>query len=182
MILGKTRFPSYDNYGSIWVCLYKEMPMILYYTATQKTKIFAQALQGILNMPIYQLESKLGKKVSFGFIAQSLFLTLANKPYPVDNMPQKIDTGEIYLCAPIWGGHPAAPAKYFLRQADLKGKKTHLLLTCENITGSEKYKKNALDFLDTVDCSPGFVYVFATGKNKPEMETVTEQLRDMLPG
>jgi hypothetical protein len=157
--------------------------MILYYTVTQKTKVFAEALHEALGLPIYELKSKLGGKVNFSFIAKALYLAISGKSYPLDNIPASIDAGEIYLCAPVWGGRPAGPAWYFLQNAGLKGKKVNLVLTCSRITGEEKYKKNALDILEKTDCVPGEVYIFATNENEmPERETIAEQLRDMLKG
>ena len=155
--------------------------VILYYTATQKTKVFAQALGDVLNRPIYELKTKLGEKIGFKFIFQSLYLALTGKMYPVDNMPEAIAENEIYLCAPVWGGNPAAPAWYFLNHADLKGKKVNLILTCGNVTSAVKYRKKALDALALVDCVPGAAYVFATTDTPPDRETVASQLRDMLP-
>jgi hypothetical protein len=155
--------------------------MILYYTATQKTKVFAEALHDVLGLPTYELKTELGKKIGFGFIIKSLYLALSGNPYPVDNIPANIDAAEIYLCAPVWGGRIAAPGLFFLQNADLKGKKVHLLLTCESITGVEKYKENALVLLDKLRIAPGTVYVMATGKTPPDRDTVAEQLREMLP-
>jgi hypothetical protein len=157
--------------------------MILYYTATQKTKVFAQALAEVKGLTaVSQLKSKLGGegKVSAGFIIKSLFYTLTNKPYPVDNMPALGDTREIYLCSPVWGGRVASPVLYFLQQADLKDRTVHVLLTCDSISQHDKYKELVLKQLGTVDCIAGNVHVFATNKESPpEKDVLIEQIRQM---
>jgi hypothetical protein len=155
--------------------------MILYYTVSQKTKVFAQALSEVVNLPLYALTSGLGEKITFKFIFKSLYLAITGKPYPVDNMPDlPAELKEIYICTPVWGGQVAAPVWYFLNHGDLKNKKVHLLLTCESITAQDKYKKKALDTLDLIDCIPGMVYVFTTGKEPPDKELIAEQMRDMI--
>lgn len=155
--------------------------MILYYTASQKTKIFAEALGDVLGLSVYALKSKLNDKSSFKFIIHALYLAVTGKGYPVSNMPEAIDSREIFVCTPIWGGQVAGPAWFFLNNAELKGIKVNLLLTCDSIVNSDKYRKKALDALSLIDCVPGEVYVFATGKEMPEHAVITEQLHDMLP-
>ncbi|MDR1664791.1 MAG: hypothetical protein LBR83_07735 [Clostridiales bacterium] len=153
--------------------------MILYYTAGQKTKVFAHALHDVLRQPMQELKSPLNEK-SF-FIFRALYLAVTGKGYPVSNMPEKIDGKEIYLCSPVWGGNVAGPAWYFLNNANLEGVKVNLLLTCGSVTGSERYRKKALESLQLAGCEPGDIYVFATGKGVPEHSVIVEQLREMLP-
>jgi hypothetical protein len=108
-----------------------------------------------------------------------LYLTLSGKPCPAD-IPDIADTGEIYLCAPVWGGKIAAPGQYFIDNSDLKDKKLNILLTCDSITSYEKYKKNAEKVLESKPCINGIVHVFAAGKYPTDKETLTGQLRDIL--
>jgi len=152
--------------------------MILYYTYKQKTKIFAQALSEILNLPTYQLNAELNNKSGIGFMLNALMLTFTGKTYPVTNMPQEIPL-EIYVCSPIWGGRLAAPVKYFLENTHLQRTMVNLVLTASVPT--LKYEQTALEYLRNLPCIPGEVYLFAASdKMMLDEELLKEQLRDVL--
>ena len=155
--------------------------MIYYYTASQKTKVFAEALASIKNQPLYELKTTLNNKSKFKFMMHSLYLAVTGKAYPVSNMPGTVDAGEIFVCCPVWGGNIAAPAWFFLNNAQLTNIRVHLLLTCGSVTGAERYKKKSLDSLRLVDCIPGQAYVFATTGTLPEPDIVFEHIRAMIP-
>jgi flavodoxin len=153
--------------------------MILYYSRSKKTKIFADALGEILNREVRELESDLNKKGDFGFIIKALGLTFTKKNYPISNMPNNIPE-EIFVCTPIWGGQLAAPAKFFLDNADLSDTKVNVLITANIPT--EKYKTDAREYLDKIKCRQGEVYIFASSdKSLPEKDVIIEQLRELLP-
>jgi len=152
--------------------------MILYYTYKQKTKIFAQALSEILNLPAYELNAELNKKSGFGFMLHALMLTFTGKTCPITNMPQDMPP-EIYVCSPIWGGHLAAPVKYFLENTSLQRTRVNLILTASVPT--LKYEQTASEYLCKLSCIPGEVYLFATSsKMMPDEELLKVQLRDVL--
>ena len=152
--------------------------MILYYTYTQKTKVFAQALSEVLDLPIYELKAPLNDKSGFGFMFNALRLTFAGKTSPITNMPGALPP-EIFVCSPIWGGGVAAPARYFLENADLQRTRVNLVLTAS--TPTVKYEQRAYEYLNKIGCIPGDVYLFATNsKIMPDADVLKEQLRDIL--
>jgi len=151
--------------------------MILYYTRTQKTKIFAEALHDILDMPLYELKSELDDMKDFKFLLRALRSVLTSNECKATNIPKPLPE-EIYLCAPIWGGKIAAPAQYFLKYSDLSSTKVNLLVTAS--TPVEKYRARAQESLSQINCIPGNAYIFATGKGLPEKDVVLEHLRDIL--
>jgi len=152
--------------------------MILYYTYKQKTKVFANALSDVLNLPTYELITDLNNKSDFGFIFRALKLTFTGKTCPINNMPESV-ANEIYVCSPIWGGRVAAPVKYFLENMNLKDTRVNLILTASSPT--EKYKQNAEAYLRKILCIPGDVYLFLTSdKFMPDREVLAEQLRGVL--
>jgi len=152
--------------------------MILYYSRSKKTKVFADALGEILNCEIYELHSELNDKTTIGFLLKALSLAFSGKSYPVTNMPQDMPP-EIYLCAPVWGGQMASPVKFFLENANLTNTTVNVLLTAS--VPVEKYKIAALDSLNKIPCKPGRAFIFATSdKSNPEIEVIKEQLREML--
>jgi len=153
--------------------------MILYYTRSQKTKIFAEALHDILEQPLYELKSDLDSMGGFKFLIQALKTVFTGKEIPVNNMPASVPE-EIYVCGPIWGGRFVGPHSYFLNHMDLSKTKVSLLMTAS--TPTEKYRTRALEYLTRLNCIQGDAYIFATGKDIPEKDVVTEQLREMLPG
>jgi len=152
--------------------------MILYYTRGKKTKIFAQALGEVLGNEVYELESDLNNRGNFSFMFKSLSLTFSGKSYAVSNMPEKLPD-EIFLCSPVWGGQVAAPVKYFLENADLKNTTVNILLTAS--IPADKYRENAIELLYKFQTKPGRAFIFATSeKTMPELETIKEQLRELL--
>lgn len=152
--------------------------MVLYYTFQQKTKIFAESLGQVLNQPVYGLESELNGKHIFMFMLHALASCFTKKTYPVLNMPESLPN-EIFICSPVWGGGFAAPVRYFLENADLQDTTVNVLLTAD--IPAEKYKKNALEFLQKLPCKLGEAYIFATSdKIDPESDVIMEQLREMM--
>ena len=152
--------------------------MILYYTYKQKTKIFAKSLGKVLGYQVHELESSISKKSGLRFMIHALKLIFTRKTYPVDNMPAVIP-GEIFVCSPVWGGHIAAPCKYFLEKSDLKKTTVNLVLTAGIPT--HQYKKAAEKYLRTLDCVPGTVHLFATSnKIMPDEEVLAEQLCEIF--
>jgi len=153
--------------------------MILYYTRSQKTKVFAEALGEILGMPLYRLESDIDNMKSFKFFRKALGMVFSGKGFPVTNMPESVPE-EVYVCGPIWGGRFVGPHKYFIENADLSKTKVNLLMTAQ--TPTEKYRTKALEDLSKIKCIPGEAYIFATnsGTNLPEREIALEHLRELL--
>ena len=152
--------------------------MVFFFTRSQKTRVFAQAASERFNMPVYELETDLGEYTTFRFLLKALGMVFRGAAYPVLNMPVEIPK-EIYLCTPVWGGSPAAPAKYFLQNANLSGVIVNILLTAS--TPVEKYKENALKLLESIDCIPGKALVFAaSSKVPPEIDVIKEHLSEML--
>jgi len=151
--------------------------MILYYTYEQKTKVFAESLSEVINLPTYELKADINNKSRFGFIFNALRLAFTGKSSPVSNIPSSLPE-EIYVCGPIWGGTVAAPVKYFFENTNLKHTKVHLLLTA--CIPTEKYRQTAAEYLRKF-CVPGDVHLFATNsKIMPEKEILTEQLLKIL--
>jgi len=151
--------------------------MILYYTRSNKTKIFAEALGEILKMPLYELKSELNGMKNFKFLCKALGMVFSGKGFPITNMPETIPD-EIYVCGPIWGGRFVGPHRYFLENADLSKTKVNLLMTAS--TPAEKYRTRALEDLAKFKCIPGEAYIFATDTAPPEHEIALEHLRELL--
>jgi len=151
--------------------------MILYYTRSQKTKVFAEALGEILALPLHELQSDLNNIKVFKFLTKALGMVFSGKGYPVSNMPDSVPK-EIYVCGPVWGGRLVGPPRYFLDNMDLSDTKVNILLTAS--TPVEKYRTRALDSLKSINCIPGEAYIFATSKDLPEHDIAVEHLRQLL--
>lgn len=152
--------------------------MIFYYSRSGNTKIFAELLGEVTGREVCPLESDLEKKGGAGFMFKALRLAVSRKGFPVSTMPDAVPD-EIFLCSPVWAGEIAAPAKFFLENADLKNTTVNILLTASMPT--EKYKTGALELLAKIPCKPGNAYIFAASKKvPPEPETIKEQLRELL--
>jgi len=153
--------------------------MILFYTRSQKTKVFAEALRDILGQPIHELQSDLNNIAGFKFLIKALMMVFSGKGYPVSNMPQSVPE-EIFVCGPVWGGSLVGPPRYFLENMDLSKTKVNLLLTAS--TPVEKYRTRALEYLSRINCIPGEAYIFATDKGLPERDIAEEHIRAVLSG
>ena len=152
--------------------------MILYYTFKQKTKVFASALGDFLQQPVYSLECELNGKSDLKFMFGALKSCVTKARYPVSNMPESVPS-EIYVCSPVWGGHLASPVRYFLENMDLRGTTVNVLLTAS--VPVEKYRKNAMEFLNKIPCTQGRVFIFATNdKVLPEKDVIIDQFQEML--
>jgi len=153
--------------------------MILYYTRSGKTKVFAEVLGEMLNQSLYELEAELTKKSFIPFLFKAIQAEFSGKHCPVTNMPKSVPE-KIFICAPIWAGEMASPAKYFLDKMDLKNTVVNILLTASEPL--EKYKEDALAYLNKIPCRQGDAYIFATSRKVPlEKDIIKEHLQEMLP-
>jgi len=144
--------------------------MIFCYSATQKSKVFADALSNILGKPIYMLESAINPVGIDMF--RLLWLVITRRPIEITNMPASIPDDEIYICAPVWGGFPASPIRYFL--SAVQGKKVHMILTAG--IGHVKYIKAARKMLEDAGCIAGNVEIFADGGDPEVIEAHIKEL------
>ena len=157
--------------------------MIFCYSATKKTKVYAEVLGSVLDSPVYMLKSDLDPngKFTFRLIARCLWLNVTKKSTPVLNMPTKdnFNKDEIYICCPIWAGYPAAPIRFFLQNAPIKEKKVHMILTAG--VSHMKYIDNGKKMLADAGCIPGNVEVFATdSKAAVERDVIEAHIRQLM--
>lgn len=148
--------------------------MIFCYSVTQNSKLCADTFGKILNQPVYMLDTDLDPNNKTAFMVLCIWKALTKKSYPVLNMPgsDHFNTNEIYVCAPIWGGQPAAPIRYFFENAPLEGIKVHMLLTAG--ISHIKYISTGIKMIVAAGGIPGTVEVFASdskaGLENPESE------------
>ncbi|MDR1537036.1 MAG: hypothetical protein LBU32_03400 [Clostridiales bacterium] len=155
--------------------------MVVYYSWKLHTKAYAQELASITNDSIFPLEEKSPRKGIIGWIKGG-YQGLTKNHIEVKSLPVISAEKEIYICSPVWASDITPAVRYFIKRMSLKGKRVNFLLTCANIEGQDKYKKNALDALSGKGCKPGPVLVFATGGGEaPDSQTIRRQLEDMLP-
>ena len=152
--------------------------MVVYFSRSKKTEVFAKVLAEIENMPLFELRSELGDISTFRLILKVLSLGLRGKDSPVFEMPKSLP-GKIYVCSPVWAGSFALPVKYFLQNADLSGTEVNALLTAS--TPTDKYVNEANRFLHGIPCIPGKTLIFATSmKSMPEDDVVREHIKELL--
>ena len=152
--------------------------MIIYFSRSKKTEVFAKVLGEIKSLPLFELRSELNDMPSFRFVLKALWLTIRGKTYPVDKMPLDLPE-EIYVCSPVWGGNVAPTVKYFLQNAKLANIKVNILLTASMPT--DNYVRKAAKFLEKISCISGDVFIFATSsaEAQPDAEIVKEHLKDL---
>ena len=153
--------------------------MVIYFSRSKKTEVFAKALGETKNLALFELRSELNEMPAFRFVLKALWLTIRGKVFHVGKMPDGLPD-EIYVCSPVWGGSVAPPIKYFLQNANISRVKVNILLTASMPT--DKYVKNAETLLKKTSCIAGKVCIFATSSAEklPDAETIKEHLKDAL--
>ena len=153
--------------------------MVIYFSRSKKTEVFAKVLGEIKNAPSFELRSDLNEMPTFRFILKALWLAIRGKSFPVNEMPKELPE-VIYVCSPVWGGNVAPPVRYFLQNAELANITVNILLTASMPT--DKYTKNATELLAKTSCIAGKVCIFATSDKEtlPDADIVREHLKDAL--
>ena len=153
--------------------------MVIYFSRSKKTEVFAKVLGEMKSLPLFELRSELNEMPAFRFILKALGLAVFGKGFPVDKMPGSLPE-EIYVCSPVWGGNVAPPVKYFLQNAKVQGVLVNIVLTASMPT--DKYVRNAERLLDGLSCLAGKVLIFATSSKEPEPDAdiIREHLKDAL--
>jgi flavorubredoxin len=99
--------------------------VVVYYTRFGHTTKVAEALARDLGAEVRRIEEVKQRsfmEMGWGSITNARFKI---KPMNLDLS----DCGTVVLCTPIWAGRPACPARTFLRDARIDGKKVHLLVS-----------------------------------------------------
>ena len=153
--------------------------MVIYFSRSKKTEVFAKVLGDMNNSPLFELRSDLNEMPIFRFICKALGLVIRGKSYPVDKMPENLPE-EIHVCSPVWGGEIAPNMKYFLQNAKLSNIKVNILLTAS--TPTDKYIKKAEKFLQNISCIAGKVCIFATSRNEalPDADIIKEHMKETM--
>ena len=153
--------------------------MVIYFSRSKKTEVFAKILSDVKQMPLFQLSSDLNEMRTFPFIFKALWLVIRDKSHPVKKIPESIPE-EIYVCSPVWGGKVAAPVKFFLQNAELSNTKINILLTAS--TPTDKYVKNAEKLLQNTSCIPGNVNLFAANSKEDvtDVEIIKEHMKELM--
>ena len=153
--------------------------MVIYFSRSKKTEVFARVLGEIKSLPLFELRSELNEMPTFRFVIKALWLTIRGKIFPVDKIPEHLPN-EIYVCSPVWGGSVAPTVKYFLQNADIANIKVNILLTAS--TPTDKYVKNAASLLKQTSCIAGDVFIFATSSAEtlPDADIIREHMKELL--
>jgi len=149
--------------------------VVYYYSATNKTKIYADLLADLLGCSAYELKAEMEATGEVKILFKALWAMIRKKDIKVTNMPDSFDK-EIYLCGPVWAGSPALPVLYLLKTADLKGTTVHMLLTAGAV--GEKIIQKATNCIISAGCVPGKVHVFV-GSDDTEREVAEEHIRKL---
>ena len=153
--------------------------MVVYFSRSKKTEVFAKVLGEIKDLPLFELRTKLNDLPTLRFIFHALWLTVRGKVFPVEKMPENLPE-EIFVCSPVWGGNVAPPVKYFLQNADITNVKVNILLTASMPT--DKYVRNVERLLEKTSCLAGTVCIFATSSTeaRPDAEIIKEHMKEAM--
>jgi len=149
--------------------------MVFCYSATQKSKAYAELLGDMLSCPVHMMDTKLDPSSRLSFYLAAVF---KKSQSDVLNLPDKIDAKEIYVVGPIWAGEPARPLKHFLENAPIKGIRVNMLLTAA--VSHIKYAEGAKKLLEKLELSCGEIHVFATPAEGIDKEISKEQIQELF--
>jgi len=99
--------------------------VVVYYSRFGHTAKVAAALAQELGAEVRRIEET--KQRSFMAMGWGAITNARFKLKPMDLDLSGCDT--VVLCTPIWAGRPACPARTFLHDARLAGKRVHLLIS-----------------------------------------------------
>ncbi|MCL2350944.1 MAG: hypothetical protein FWC55_00270 [Firmicutes bacterium] len=156
--------------------------MIVCYSKTGKTKVFAEELSKLTGMKLFELAEERPHKGFFGSF-RGAWDAVRGKESKVKALPDLAGVKKIFVCSPIWAGSVAPAARYFMNHADLTGVEVSFLTTCGNPGGCRKYADDALAAFAASGKNgvPGAAYGFVTAGKKPvDRETIREQMRKMI--
>ena len=164
--------------------------MIFCYSATGRTKVYADVLGKITDRPVYMLQSSLSTERKFSFFVKAAYGAITHKPEPVLNMPGVeafAAYDDIYLCSPIWAGNICGPMRYFVHTAPIKGKKINMIFVYgANINSSSLIIKTGKLFDDIgiqLDSNNSKILMLAahgTTAEKSDISIMEEHLRNLL--
>uniref|UniRef100_A0A7C4GGD2 Flavodoxin-like domain-containing protein n=1 Tax=candidate division WOR-3 bacterium TaxID=2052148 RepID=A0A7C4GGD2_UNCW3 len=93
--------------------------VVVYYTRFGHNKVIAETVAAVLAGDLRRIETP--KQPGYAFMGFSSFFNVRVRIVPMD-----LDLGDaelVVLCAPIWAWKPAPPARTFLHEARLEGRR-----------------------------------------------------------
>lgn len=93
--------------------------VVVYYTRFGHNKVIAGAIGEALEADVRRIETP--KQHGYPFMGFASFFNVRMRILPMDF--DFGDAGLVVLCTPIWAWKPAPPARTFLQEAQLEGRK-----------------------------------------------------------
>lgn len=152
--------------------------MIIYYSHSGNTKIYADSLSAQLRSRTFRLEDE--KPFNFFQLGSLLIKSVFKKSSKVKAMPTLGKDSTFYVCSPIWAGGIVPAVRYFLQNAQLKGKKVNFIITCRMLeTGNLKSKLEKQ--LKSDNYVLGDIHIFVCpAKTEPDVATIKSHLKEMV--
>ena len=100
--------------------------VVVYYSRYGHTAKVAEMLAQELGAEVRRIEETKPR----GFMSMG-WGAITNARFEIRPMDLDLhDCDTVVLCAPIWAGRPACPARTFLRDARLEGRQVNVLMSC----------------------------------------------------
>ncbi len=150
--------------------------MIVYYSRTGNTRLFAKALGEMTGQDTFEL------KQSEDLSGIKLFWRcITKKGVAVEALPDLSKDTTFTLCSPIWAATLSPFCMSMVKNLNLQGKTVHLLLTCGNSGSTEKYVANAKHMMEKAGCTVGAVFINPMKIHpKLSMPEMQEKLKDFV--
>ncbi|MCL2463006.1 MAG: hypothetical protein FWF44_10095 [Defluviitaleaceae bacterium] len=154
--------------------------MVIYYSKSGKTKVFAEELSKIVKKSLFDLAEK---RPHVGIIGSVIggWESLRKKESEVKYLPDFKGVKKVYVCTPIWAGQMAPSVRYLMNHAKWAGIEVNVLTTCRSVSSCQKYADSILDAFAAKGCVRGKAYGFVTaGKTPIDRQAIKEQMEQMI--
>jgi len=152
--------------------------VVVYYTRFGNTRAIATALAQELGAEVREIKAVR----EYGFMGMG-FRAAFGIRMPIQ--PMNLDfsgVDRIVLCTPIWAGKPACPARTFLKEARIEGKKLAVLFSTgggETGPALETIRKCVAGKKVEIGPAAGIV---TRGKDEEKLRTAAKELAQKLKG
>jgi hypothetical protein len=143
-------------------------PLVIFYTRYGHNITIAEAIARELGAELRRIQT--AKQQHFMVMGACSSMNIPMRILPMDLDVSAFDP--IVLCTPIWAGKPAPPARMFLRQADVAGRR---LAVCLSTGGGSSARAQA--FVGKLAQDRG-AQVFAFGEIQTQSEDRESLVRD----
>jgi len=154
--------------------------MIVYYSFSGSTKVYAEVLADLVNDPVFELREKSPRTGVLGMFFGAVEALMGTSA-PLEVLPDIPAGKPVFICSPIWAGNLPPAVMTFIKNTDLRRRKVNVVLTFTNVLNRDAYQKKATGILRAQGCNPGFVQGFVCDRKLgPDRAIIRKHLKKLV--